>query len=109
MLLATSLLFIAPKSAGAVDVIEMGGYSFTISIPTTTTTTPIDNYPNNNPFYGDRPNYDRNRQDRRQHRVIPPNNVYYPPSNRSNCTTTIIGSPIPSPIPIDRHTGQPCR
>jgi hypothetical protein len=109
MLLATSSLFIAPNSAAAVDVIEMGGYSLTISIPTTTTTTTIDNYPSNNPFYGDRHNSDRNRQDRRQQKVIPQNNVYYPPSNRSNCTTTIIGSPIPSPIPIDRNTGQPCR
>jgi hypothetical protein len=110
ILLATGSLFISPNSAAAVDVIEMGSYSFTISIPTTPTmTTTIDNYPRNNSFYGDRNNSDRDRQDLRQQRVIPPNNVYHPPSNRSNCTTTIIGSPIPSPIPIDRNTGQPCR
>ncbi len=108
ILLAIGSLFIAPNSAGAVDVIEAGSYSLTISIPTTTTTTTIDNYPSNNPFYGGS-NYGRDRRDRRQQKVIPQNNVYYPSSDRSSCTTTIIGSPIPSPIPIDRNTGQPCR
>ena len=33
----------------------------------------------------------------------------YPRSVQSNCTTTIIGSPIPSPIALDRYTGLPCR
>jgi hypothetical protein len=109
MFLLTGSLFIAPHSAGAVDVIETGSYSFTISIPTITTTTTIENYPRNNPFYGDSNNFDRNRQDRGQQRVISPSNVYYPRNNHRSCTTMIIGSPIPSPIPIDRNTGQPCR
>ncbi len=103
ILLAVGSLFTLPDSASAVDVIETGGYS--------STTTTIDNYPRNDSFYGSGNNYDRNRRDRRQPQVIiiQQNNGYYPSSNRSNCSTTIIGSPIPSPIPLDRSTGQPCR
>ena len=33
----------------------------------------------------------------------------YPRSVQPTCTTTIIGSPIPSPIALDRYTGTPCR
>ncbi len=33
----------------------------------------------------------------------------YPRSIQPTCTTTIIGSPIPSPIALDRYTGTPCR
>jgi hypothetical protein len=98
--LAVGSLFIAPNSAGAVEVIETGGYS--------STTTTIDNYPSNNSWH-DRGNYSRNRHQHRQERVIFQQNKVDAGSNRSNCTTTIIGSPIPSPIPIDRYTGQPCR
>lgn len=102
MILAIGSLTIAPKSAGAVDLIgqsiEIGGYS----------TTTIDNSPRTNTFY-DNYNYPRNRRDRRQPTVIIQQNNIYPQNNRSNCTTTIIGSPIPSPIPLDRTTGQPCR
>jgi hypothetical protein len=100
ILLAVGSLFIAPNYAGAVEVIETGGYS--------STTTTIDNYPRSNSF-DDRNNYNRNRRDRSQQRVIFQKNNVYPSNNRSNCTTTIIGSPIPSPIPIDLNTGQPCR
>jgi hypothetical protein len=35
--------------------------------------------------------------------------VYYPPAIQSRCTTSIIGSPIPSAVPLDRFTGNPCR
>jgi hypothetical protein len=97
--LSFGTLFIAPNSAGAVEVIETGGYS--------STTTTIDNYPRNNSF-NDRDNYSRNRRHHQERETVRQKNVY-PSSDRSNCTTTIIGSPIPSPIPIDRYTGQPCR
>lgn len=108
IILTIGSFFISPNSAGAVEVVETGSYSLTISVPTTTTTTTIDSYPRSNPYYGGS-NSDRNRRERRQQRVIQQNNVYYPSSSQSNCTTTIIGSPIPSPIPVDRNTGQPCR
>ena len=36
-------------------------------------------------------------------------NDTYPRSFGSNCSTSIVGSPIPSPVPIDRYSGQPCR
>jgi hypothetical protein len=102
MTLAIASLVIAPNSAGAVDLIgqsiEIGGYS----------NTTIDNFPRTNTFY-DNDNYPRNHLRHRQPTVIIQQNNIYPSNSRSNCTTTIIGSPIPSPIPIDRTTGQPCR
>ena len=33
----------------------------------------------------------------------------YPSKGQANCSTTIIGSPIPSPVPINQSTGQFCR
>jgi hypothetical protein len=33
----------------------------------------------------------------------------YPRGVQSACTTSIIGSPIPSPIALNRYTGTPCR
>lgn len=92
-------LVIAPNHAEAVDVIsqsfEIGGSSSTTNSVFESTTT-IDNYP-------------RNRRRQRQPTVIIQQNNIYPQNSRSNCTMTIIGSPIPSPIPLDRTTGQPCR
>ena len=48
----------------------------------------------------------------RQHRQPPlifRQQEIYPRSVQPTCTTTIIGSPIPSPIALDRYTGTPCR
>jgi hypothetical protein len=127
MTLAFASLVIAPNSAGAVDLIgqslalakplpqqkplpwriEIGGSSSTtISVPESTTT--IDNFPRSNTFDNNN-NYPHDRRRHRQPTVIIQQNNIYPGNSRSNCTTTIIGSPIPSPIPLDRTTGQPCR
>lgn len=40
--------------------------------------------------------------------IIQQPNDYYPRSLRQTCTTSVIGSPIPSPIALDRYTGMPC-
>ncbi len=62
-------------------------------------------FPNSNDtYYGGyaRPGYARPS-------VIIQQNSPYPPAIGSSCSTSIVGSPIPSPVAIDRFTGQPCR
>ena len=41
--------------------------------------------------------------------LIYPQQNYYPGGIPSACTTSVIGSPIPSPIALNRYTGTPCR
>lgn len=99
------------------------GYSSTtIYIPSTqtTTTTTIDRINSNT--YPDRnsvtisttTNYStgvdpiRHRRQQRQPTAILPQQNIYPHPIRSHCTTSIIGSPIPSPVPINSVTGQLC-
>jgi hypothetical protein len=41
--------------------------------------------------------------------IIIQQNSPYPPAIGSNCSTSIVGSPISSPVAIDRFTGLPCR
>jgi hypothetical protein len=100
-----------------------GGSSVnTIYIPpietTTTTTTqvlPTNIYHNNNSFGtsttttsygGDDPI--RHRRQQHQPTVIIQQQSIYPRAVQSSCSTSIIGSPIPSPIALDR-SGLPCR
>ncbi len=132
---ATLIAVITPIAARAdglgTQVIISPGYSSTTiyepyGTTTTTTTTdqsivignpigsPIGNstsittYSNNGGFYYiNRPRRQYNRY--RQPSVVFQQNNIYPYSGSSACTTTIIGSPIPSPIPLNRSTGQPCR
>jgi hypothetical protein len=47
----------------------------------------------------------RQRHQQYQHQQ---STVIYPRAVQSSCSTTIIGSPIPSPVALDR-SGQPCR
>ena len=54
-------------------------------------------YPNN-----------RNRVYRQQPPVIIQQPNGYPRSVQPTCTTNVIGSPIPSPIALDRYTGMSC-
>ena len=108
------------------QVISPGGYSTTtIYVPfgTTTTTTTTDQvitngYPDRNSYPTSTTAYDngggfyytnRPRRQYRQPTVVFQQNNIYPYSSPSACTTTVIGSPIPSPIPLNRSTGQPCR
>jgi hypothetical protein len=133
-ILATLIAVITPTAAradglGTQVIISPGGYSSTTiyepyGTTTTTTTTnqsivngyPAGNstststttYSNNGGFYYInrlRRQYNRYRQPS----VVFQQNNIYPYSGSSACTTTIIGSPIPSPIPLNRSTGQPCR
>jgi hypothetical protein len=98
-----------------------GGYSSTtIYIPATeTTTTTVDRvnsdfYPNSNSVTtsttttyigGGYPLHHRRQQG--SSTVIFQNN--YPRAAQVTCTTSIIGSPIPSPVALNSVTGQPCR
>jgi hypothetical protein len=62
-------------------------------------------FPNSNDtYYGGyaRPGYERPS-------VIIQKNSPYPPAIGSTCSTSIVGSPISSPVAIDRFTGLPCR
>ncbi len=61
-------------------------------------------FPNSSDFYGGyaRPGY-------AQPSVIIQKNSPYPPAIGSTCSTSIVGSPISSPVAIDRFTGLPCR
>jgi hypothetical protein len=117
------------RAEGLVSQVISPGYSTTtIYVPfgTTTTTTTTDQVitngdPDRNSTSTSTTTYDngggfyytnRPRRQYHQHRqptvVFQQNNIY-PYSSPSACTTTMIGSPIPSPIPLNRYTGQPCR
>ena len=85
---------------------------------TTTTSTELYSpnvYPGNNSFPNSlaTPSYGsgyptRYRQEIRPIVVFPQTNIY-PRAVPSACTTSIIGSPIPSPIALNRYTGTPCQ
>lgn len=135
MTIAAMLIAVITPTAARADglgtqvIISPGGYSSTTiyepygTTTTTTTTdqsivngypagnstsTSITTYSNNGGFYYiNRPRRQYNRF--RQPSVVFQQNNIYPYSGQSACTTTIIGSPIPSPIPLNRSTGQPCR
>jgi hypothetical protein len=126
----TAITLLVPGSVKAQSVVNQGfppgGYSSTtIYVPstetmTTTTTTQVSPnfYPSNNSVitstenYYNGGSYSRRYQQNRQPTVIlqqnNQNNIY-PNAAQYNCTTSVIGSPIPSPVPLDRSTGQPCR
>lgn len=90
------------------------------STETTTTTTIIQSTPTTSyPYNNSVPNsttttYDggsypvRSYRQYRQPTVIFPQQSIYPRAVQSTCSTSIIGSPIPSAVPLDR-SGQPCR
>ena len=73
-------------------------------------------YPNSNSFPSsfNTPYYGSNYPNRRyvpfqQPIVIYPQQNFDPRGFQAACTTSIIGSPIPSPIALNRYTGTPCR
>ena len=95
-----------------------GGYSSTtISIPSTETTTTVERvnsniYPGNNSVTtSTTTTYTggsfRNRRQQGQSTVIFQN--LNPRHTQVNCTTSIIGSPIPSPVALNPVTGGLCR
>ena len=121
-IVVSSIALIVPESVKAEElisqVIYQQGYPTTViyipsqtTVTTTTERITTSNYPDNN-YYStdDRDRYEinrRRRQDRQPTIVIQQNNIY-PGASQSNCSTSVIGSPIPSPIPLNR-AGQPCR
>ncbi len=81
-----------------------GGY------PNMRTTKYFGTSPTINGYYGSndpRINNYYYRQYQRQPTVILQQNIY-PAGVQSTCSTSIIGSPIPSPVALDR-SGRPCR
>jgi hypothetical protein len=68
-------------------------------------------FPNsiNSPFYGSGfPDRNYRQYPYRQPTIIFTQPNSYPGAIQSTCSTSIIGSPIPSAVPLDR-SGQPCR
>ena len=84
---------------------------------TTTIVVPVapNPYPNTNsfpdstttPYYGG--GYPSRRYPYPQPTVVFPQQNMYPRDIQSACTTSIVGSPIPSPIALNKYTGTPCR
>jgi hypothetical protein len=92
------------------------GYANDINTTTIIDPTSPNIYPNSNSFPGsiNTPYYGSSYPNRRyipsrQPTVIFPQQNFYPRGVQSACTTSIIGSPIPSPIALNRYTGTPCR
>jgi hypothetical protein len=116
--LATLLLTPLTRAQTIAQIFPNPNYSTTTivtpGIVTETTTTPV--IINGNVFGSTGvtdPNYypysRRSWYRRPQPTIVIQSNVIYPAAGGRNCTTTIIGSPIPSPVPIDSRTGQFCR
>jgi hypothetical protein len=94
-----------------------GQSSTTIFAPSTETMTttqspPIITYPNNSfgssiTTYGGSYSIHRYRQYSQPTVVFPQRNIY-PRAVQATCSTSVIGSPIPSAVPLDRSTGRPC-
>jgi hypothetical protein len=122
---STVISLFTPESVLAQSIfgqnfISNGYSSTTIYIPSTQTTiTTIDRINSN--IYPDRnsvttsttTNYStgvapRHRRQQHQPIVILQHQNIYPHPVRSHCTTSIIGSPIPSPVPLNSVTGQFC-
>jgi hypothetical protein len=116
-------VLLAPTLVKAQGYPYSGSSTTTIYVPpieTTTTTTsqvvPTNIYSNNNSFgtsttttsYGSAYPLIRHRRQYPQPTVIIQQQNIYPSAVQSSCSTSIIGSPIPSPIALDR-SGQPCR
>ncbi len=85
---------------------------------TTTIVVPVspNMYPNSNYFPGSTTTpYYGSGYPSRSYPPYPQTTVIFPQQNiyhreiQSACTTSIIGSPIPSPIALNRYNGTPCR
>jgi hypothetical protein len=120
--IATTVL-LAPVLVKAQGYPYGGSSTTTIYVPSTETTTtttiiqstPTTSYPSNysvpnstTTTYSGGGYPVRGYRQYRQPMVIFPQRNIYPSATQSTCSTSIIGSPIPSAIPLDR-SGQPCR
>jgi hypothetical protein len=119
----TAIPLLLPGAVRAQSAVTQGlpqqGYaSTTIYVPAqqVPTTIPVSPnlYPSNESYiqssssYRGRSYRQRYRQSTQPNIIVRPN-INYPRAVPSRCTTSIVGSPIPSPIAIDRSTGQPCQ
>jgi hypothetical protein len=120
--IATTVL-LAPAAVRA-QPYPYGGSTTTIYVPSTETTTtttiiqsaPTTSYPYSNSvpnsttttYYGGSYPIGGYRQYRQPTVIFPQQNIYYPRAIQSSCSTSIIGSPIPSAVPLN-SAGQPCR
>jgi hypothetical protein len=120
--IATTIL-LAPLLVKAQGYPYSGSSTTTIYVPSTETTTtttiiqstPTTSYPSNNSvpnsttttYYGGGYPVSGYRQYRQPTVIFSQQNIY-PRATQSTCSTSIIGSPIPSAVPLDR-SGQPCR
>ena len=91
-------IIISPTDRSMQNISPNGDY-----FPNSTTTY----YDSGYQIYRD-PQYRQYRQYRQPPLIFRQQEIY-PRSVQPTCTTTIIGSPIPSPIALDRYTGTPCR
>ena len=91
-------IIISPTDRSIQNISPNGDY-----FPNSTTTY----YDSGYQIYRD-PQYRQYRQYRQPPLIFRQQEIY-PRSVQPTCTTTIIGSPIPSPIALDRYTGTPCR
>jgi hypothetical protein len=65
-------------------------------------------YINSTPFYGGAAAYQTNDRSTQSTTIIQSGNGF-PPAIRSTCSTAIVGSPIASPVAVDRISGLPCQ
>lgn len=119
---STTIYVPSIESGTTTTTTQIGPNIYQSSNGVTTTTTYYGGYPNmrTTKYFGTAPNvngaYITNdprinnyyyRQYQRQPTVILQQNIY-PGGVQSTCSTAIIGSPIPSPVALDR-SGRPCR
>ncbi len=65
-------------------------------------------YINSEPFYGGAASSQTNDRSTQSTTIIQSGNGF-PPAIRSTCSTAIVGSPIASPVAVDRISGLPCQ
>lgn len=76
------------------------------SLPSTTVNPYYNSFPNSTTYGSGYPMHGHRRH--HQPTVIFPQSNSYPGAIHSTCSISIIGSPIPSPVALDR-SGKPCR
>jgi hypothetical protein len=103
---SSTIIYVSPTASDS---------GFTTNETTTYERVNTNIYPQNSSFGSSTTTTDGNNgKFRRNYRPYPGRTVIlkpqyiYPRSGRSVCSMSIVGSPIPSPIPLDNN-GQPCR
>lgn len=123
-IVTTAISLLLPTAVKAQNVVvqsfpHQSYSSTTIYVPSqqTTTTIPVSPnlYPSNESYIQTDSSYRGRSYPQRYRQSTEPTIIIVRPNSNnfravpSRCTTSIVGSPIPSPIAIDRATGQPCQ